>query len=102
MIFINKIPIIVLSTLVLSETKNYFIILNKSENKEYYFCKIIETESLLNKYRLMINNDEILFKNSDLLESFVKNIENEKVFDLIYYINNFRSKGKKPKFKLIE
>ena len=102
LIFINKIPIIILSTLALSETKNYFIILNKSENKEYYFCKIIETESLLNKYRLMINNGEILFKNSDLLESFVKNIENEKVFDLIYYINNFKSKGKKPKFKLIE
>jgi hypothetical protein len=50
----------------------------------------------------MINNGEILFKNSDLLDSFGKTISEEKVFDLVNYINNFKSKASKPKFKIVD
>ena len=101
-IFVNKLPVIVLSTLVLKETKSNLIILNKSENNKNYFIKIIETDSLLNKYRLLINSGEILLNNNTLLDSFEKTISEEKVFDLVNYINNFKSKVSKHKFKILD
>ena len=100
--FINKIPLVIVSTLIQPENKNNVIIVNKSQDNSYYFIKIIETESLLNKYRLFINDGNILFNESNILDSFLKTINSENEFNLINYINNFKLKNKKPKFKLVE
>ena len=102
LIYVYKLPIVILSTLILSETKKNFILINKSNNDSYYYIKIIETDSLLNKYRLLINNGEILYNNSDILDTFINSLKDENEFNLINYINNFKLKVKKPKFKLIE
>ena len=100
--YVNKIPLVILSTLVLSESKTNFILVNKSSNDKYYFIKIIETESLLNKYRIFIYKENLIFDKKDILNTFYNTIEKTEQFDLVKYINNFKLKVKKPKFKILE
>ena len=97
----QKIPLVILSTLVMSETKNNYLITNKSETNSYYFIKILETKLVLNKYRLFIYKTDILFKHSEIVDTFLNTIESGDTFNLSYYINNFNKKSKKMKLKIL-
>jgi hypothetical protein len=98
---VQKIPLIILSTLIMSETKTNYLITNKSETNNYYFIKILETKLVLNKYRLFINNGDILFNSTDILNSFLNTIDSENTFNVPKYINNVNKKKKKNKLKIL-
>jgi len=102
LILAYRLPVVFISSTLLSENSKPFLIVNKTKQKFFYFIKIpisaLDSQNLA-YYRLIYNRNGFKIETNTLQKSFYKKLRESTEFNLFDYLQNF--KIKKPKLKIV-